>query len=81
MLTLREGPAAEEAVQRLPSSAKPRLGAPGRLAGSVLTVAAANIAGFGGNHRMDPESIAGEDAGAPRIFNGWTAAESRNRQK
>jgi hypothetical protein len=41
-----------------------------------MTVAAANIAGFWGNRRMDPESIAGEDAGAPGIFNRWTASFS-----
>jgi hypothetical protein len=39
-----------------------------------MTVAAANIAGFWGNRCMNPESIAGEDAGAPRVFNRWTAS-------
>jgi hypothetical protein len=43
-----------------------------------MTVAAANIAGFWGNRCMDPESIAGEDAGAPRIFNRWTASTTRD---
>jgi hypothetical protein len=50
----------------------------GVLAGNPLgmTEAAANIADFWGNRCMDPENNAGEDAGAPRAFNRWTASEN-----
>jgi hypothetical protein len=49
-----------------------------RLAGNPLgmTVAAANIADFWGNRCLDPENIAGEDAGVPRVFNRWTASKT-----
>jgi len=69
---------ASEAVPRLPSPVKARPGSAGVLAGSdkAIVANAANSAGFVGHSNWYPEHIAGEDAGAPRIFSRGTVSSA-----
>jgi len=64
----------------LTSSAKVAPGSAGVLAGADkgITIGAANIAVLASNQGTDPESIAGEDAGAPRNFDRWTASSAES---